>query len=93
MSVLSRFHRNRTSIPVDATFRLTQTGTDKLQEFAGDPKSRVLFALESRGTSGIEEISQASGLTKGQVERILPGLVRGGYVQYAGAANAMGGDE
>jgi DNA-binding MarR family transcriptional regulator len=82
MSILGRFTKRGRSIPPNATFRITQVGQDKLQEFSGDPKSRVLVALETRGTSDVEEIATASGLSKGQVERLVPSLIRGGYVQY-----------
>lgn len=86
MSVLDRFRRSKSrGIPQGATFRLTQNGQEKLQEFSGDPKSRVLVALETRGTSDIDEISQASGLSRGQVERLIPTLVRGRYIQYVSA--------
>lgn len=89
MSVLDRLRRGGgKSIPINASFRLTQEGREKLQEFGGDPKSRVLVALETRGTSDIEEISQASGLSRGQVERLVPTLVHGGYIQYISAAMA-----
>ncbi|GAF78553.1 unnamed protein product [marine sediment metagenome] len=90
MSVLDRFQRRGKIIPANASFRLTQQGTEKLQEFGGDPKSRVLVALETRGSSDVDEISQASGLSRGQVERLIPTLVRGGYVQYISAS--MGGE-
>lgn len=76
-------------IPANATFRLTQVGREKLQEFSGDPKSQILIALETRGTSDIAEISQASGLSRGQVERLIPIMIRGGSVQYAGGVSAM----
>ena len=82
MSILGRFTKRGRSIPPNATFRITQVGQDKLQEFSGDPKSRVLVALGTRGTSDVEEIATASGLSKGQVERLVPSLIRGGYVQY-----------
>ncbi len=75
------------NIPPNATFRLTQEGREKLQEFSGDSKSQILVALETRGTSDIEEISQASGLSRGQVERLVPTLVRGRYVQYVSASS------
>ena len=75
-------------IPPNATFRLTQEGREKLQEFSGDPKSRILVALETRGTSDIDEISQASGLSRGQVERLIPTMIRGGYIQYISSAMA-----
>ena len=75
------------SIPPNATFRLTQEGREKLQEFGGDPKSRVLVALETRGTCDVDEISQESGLSKGKVEGLLPGMRRAGYIQYVSAAS------
>ena len=76
------FGRKKSRIPPNATFRLTQEGREKLQEFTGDGKSQVLVTLETRGSSDVDEISQASGLSKGQVERLIPVLVRGGYIQY-----------
>ena len=72
----------RSTIPKNATFRLTQEGRDKVSEFNGDPKSQILVALEARGSSDIDEISKASGLSKGQVEHFVPILIRGGYIQY-----------
>jgi hypothetical protein len=72
-------------IPQNATFRLTQEGREKLQEFNGDPKSQILTTLETRGTSDIEEITGACGLSRGQVERFIPALIRGGYIQYISA--------
>lgn len=87
MSVLDRLRRGGGKIiPANASFRLTQEGREKLQEFGGDPKSRVLVALETRGTSDIDEIAQTSGLSRGQVERIVPTLIRGGYIQYISAS-------
>lgn len=77
------FGRGSKGLPRNATFRLTQEGREKLQEFSGDPKSQVLVALESRGTSDTDEISQSSGMPRGQVERIIMGLMSGGYVQCA----------
>jgi DNA-binding MarR family transcriptional regulator len=88
MSFFDRLKGGRSKgIPKNATFRLTQEGREKLQEFSGDPKSQILTALETRGTSDIDEISQASGLSKGQVERYVSPLIRGGYIQYVSAAS------
>jgi len=87
MSVLDRFRRSK-NIPSNATFRLTQEGREKLQDFKGDAKSRVLVALETEGTSTTGEIASASGLSKGQVERMIPRLVRGGYIQYISGSTA-----
>ncbi len=85
------FGRKGKGIPSNATFRLTQQGTEKLQEFNGDPKSQILMALETRGTSDVDELSQESGLSRGQVERFIPAMIRGGYIQYVSAMS--GGDE
>ena len=76
------FNRRNKGIPPNATFRLTQEGREKLQEFNGDPRSRVLVALETGGTSSIEEISNQSQMSRGQVERMIPGLSGNGYIQY-----------
>ena len=76
------FRKKVKAFPPNATFRITQEGREKLQEFGGDPKSRILVAFETRGTSDIDEISQASGLSRGQVEKLVPSMVRAGYIQY-----------
>ncbi len=75
-------------IPPNATFRLTQEGREKLQEFGGDPKSRILTAIETNGTSDVSEISQASGVSKGKVENLIPGMIKGGYLQYVGSTSS-----
>ena len=90
--LFDRMRKGSRGIPATATFRLTEQGRDKLQDFSGDPKSRVLIALETRGTSDVDEISQASGLSKSQVERMIPTMVRGGYIQYVSAAMGAGND-
>lgn len=84
------FGRHNKSIPRNATFTLTQQGREKLQEFSGDPKSQILTALETGGTSDIDEIANRSGLGRGKVERFIPALVRGGYIQYV---SAVGGND
>ncbi len=88
MGLRGFFSRRTKSIPPNATFRLTQEGREKVQEFGGDPKSLILTALETRGTSDIDEISQTSGIDRGKVERYIPVLVKGGYVQYISSASA-----
>ena len=77
-------------VPANATFSLTQEGRAKLQDFGGDPKSQILMALETRGTSDVAEISETSGLSRSQVERFLGPLVRGNYIQYVSAMSAEG---
>ena len=79
-------------IPRNATFKITQEGREKLQEFNGDPKSQILMALETGGTSDLDEISQRSGLSKGQIERFIKPLVAGRYIQYVSASMGAGED-
>jgi len=75
-------------IPPGTTFRITQQGKDKVQEqFSSDPEGRVLTSLETGGTSNTDEIARNSGLSRGRVERIIPKLVRGGYVRFAGSSD------
>lgn len=85
------FGRGKRKVPANASFRLTQEGREKLQDFSGDPKSQILVTLETQGTCDIDELSQHSGLSRGQVERIVPGLIRGGYIQYM--SSSMGAEE
>ncbi len=82
------FGRKNRGMPQNATFRLTEQGREKLQEFSGDPKSRILVALETGGSSDIDEISKASGLSKGQIERLVPAMIKGGYIQYITAGQS-----
>jgi len=83
------FFLRRRVVPRNATFRLTQQGTDKVQEFGGDPGSRILAALESNGTSNINEISLNSQLSRGKVESKIPSLVKGGYIQYVSSSSGV----
>ena len=85
---MSFLNRNKRNIPPNATFRLTQQGQEKVQEFNGDPKSLVLTALETGGTSDLDEIAHTSGLSRGQVEKYIPALTRGGYIQYVSASSS-----
>jgi len=85
------FGRKSRKIPSNATFRLTQEGREKLQQFAGDPKSQILLALETRGTSDMDEISQQSGMNRGQVERFILVLMCWGYIQYVSAESVAEG--
>lgn len=86
MSFLFNRHR-KGGIPRNATFRLTQEGREKLQEFSGDTKSRIMMAMETRGVSlDTEEIADASGVSRGQVEKTIPALIHGGYIQYVSSS-------
>ena len=90
MSFLFNRHKGR-GIPHNATFRLTQEGREKLQNFDGSGQMRILMSLETRGTSDIDEIAEASGQSRGQVERFIRPLVAGQYIQYVSAS--MGAEE
>ena len=78
-------------IPQNATFRNTQLGSEKLQEFKGDARSKLLMALETGGTQNVAEMAQRSGLSKGRVERLIPALIQGSYVQPV--SSDMGSEE
>jgi len=83
---MSFFDRGKRRVPPNATFKITQEGEEKLGEFNGDPKSQVLMALQVGGTANIDEIcnSPSVSLNRGQVERLIPVLAQGGYIQYIG---------
>jgi hypothetical protein len=90
MSIMEKLFGKNRAIPSTAMFRITEEGRDKLQEFNGDAESRVLVALETRGSSNIETIANVSRVQRGQVERIVPRLVGQGKIQYV---NSNAGEE
>lgn len=83
--------KGRAQIPSDAAVIITESGKDALQEYGGDIRGRVLLALETRGSSDVMKISEASGLTRGQIERVIPGLLRSGYVRFV--TSGVGADD
>ena len=84
MSFFNRMFRGkgRATIPADAALVITEQGKDALSEYGGDPKSRILLALETRGSCDLAKISASSGLTIGQVERAVPSLLHSGYARF-----------
>lgn len=66
----------------NSSFRITEGGRSKLQEdfSSGDPKTRILIALETTQGGSMEDISQASRMSRGQIERLLPIMVRQGLI-------------
>lgn len=88
MSIID--HLKKPSIPVYATFRISQAGEEKLKNYSGDVGSRILSTLDSGGSMNVMEISRAAALSRGQVERTLPSLVRGGYVTYISGVSTSG---
>ena len=91
MSVLDRFGLGKSILPKNAAFRLTQEGREKLQSYAGTPQARILAALETCGTSDRDEIANASGMSRGSVERNVMALLQKGYVQRVGGGGLGGG--
>jgi len=83
------FNRHKQDIPRNATFRITESGREKLSDFTGDPMSQVLVALETRGTLNMEEISNACQLSRGQIDRLLPGCLKAGYVSLSSATDIL----
>jgi hypothetical protein len=68
------------------TFRITEQGRDKLQDFTGDDKSNILVSLETNGSCTMDEIADKSRVARGRVERLIPVLVKNGFIQPTGAA-------
>lgn len=94
--VLDRFslRRNRVSLPKNATFRITQEGTEKISDGTMTPQMRVLVALQTTGSSAdVDELAGASGLSRGRVEKIMIALLQKGYVQRVGGARTSSEDE
>jgi len=85
------FNKKGAHIPPDAALIITEQGKDALQEYGGDERGRILLALETRGSCDVNKISSTSGLTVGQVERAVPGLLRSGYVRFV-TSGAVGDD-
>ena len=71
----------KNNIPKSATFTLTELGRSKAENFTGDERTRILMALEQNGASNTEEISRIAKIGKGKIERMIPTLVKGGYIQ------------
>jgi hypothetical protein len=64
------------------SFSITRKGSAKLQNLSGDTRTRILMALETRGSSqSLDDIAEASGVSRGQVEKLMQTLVAGGYVR------------
>lgn len=82
--MLDRFRR---PLPFDRydTFRITEQGREKVQDYRGRPADRILVALESEGGMDIKDLSSNSGISVGHLEHLLPALIRGGYIATTGA--------
>ena len=72
-------------------FSLTERGKERVSKFGygNNPRDRLLVALECADASAsMDDMAQLSHMSKGQVERLLPGLLRSGMVSdnagYAG---------
>ena len=76
------FNKKGAHIPRDTAVMITEHGKDALGDFGGDTKGRILLALETRGSSDVQKISETSGLSIGQIERAIPSLIRSGYVRF-----------
>lgn len=87
MGILDGLSGKKKALPASATFRITELGRDKLQDFSGNPKDQILMALETKGTSNLKEISAATRLSRGQVERLMPKLYNDGYVQFVNSSS------
>ena len=86
---MSLFDRNKKQISRYDTFSLTQSGRDKLQMYTGDYKSRLLVALETEGSSNIDDLAKSSGISRGQLEHMIPQLLRGRFIQTSSVSEGI----
>ena len=86
---MSLFDRNKKQISRYDTFSITQSGRDKLQMYTGDTRSQLLVALETEGSSNIDDLAKASGISRGQLEHIIPQLLRGRLIQTSSACEGI----
>ena len=86
---MSLFDRNKKQISRYDTFSLTEAGRDKLQMYTGDTRSRLLVALETQGSSNIDDLAKSSGISRGQLEHIIPQLLRGRFIQSSSAGEGL----
>lgn len=89
----SRDDRRETGINKNGWFSLTERGKERVSKFGyGDrPQDRLLVALECADASAtLDDMARFGHMSRGQVERLLPGLIRSGMVSdntgYAGGA-------
>lgn len=94
MGLLDRIGNRGISINKNGWFALTERGRERVNKFGyGDkPQDRILVALECADSSAtIDDIARLSHMSKGQVERLLPMLIRSGMVS-DNAGYAEGGE-
>ena len=90
----NRDDRREQTVNKNGYYRLTQSGETRVAEFGygNSPRDRLLVALECAGSSAtIDEISRFGHISKSQVERLLPALIRSGLV--ADGSGGLGGGE
>lgn len=79
--MVSIFGFQHNHIPREATFVLTQLGESKADNYTGDERTRLLLVLRTNGASNTDEISRLAKISKGKVEKMIPILIKGGYIQ------------
>lgn len=64
----------------NAAFMITEQGREKLQQFTADTNSQILVTLETNGSMSLKELSRATGVTVGDLERKVKILEGSGYI-------------
>lgn len=83
---LSFRRRGRVTIPPNATFRLTQEGSDKIRDGNQSPQMRALIAIQTIGSSAdVQEVASHAGMSRGAAEHAMIALAQKGYIQRVGA--------
>ena len=89
---MGMFDRNRPVIGRNTTFRLSEIGRERLSNLynSGNQSDRVLAAMECLGSAAnADEISRSAHMSRGQVELLLSGLLKGGMVNNASSGSSM----
>ena len=90
---LDRRDNRETTINKNGWFSLTERGKERVSKFGygNSPQDRLLVALECADSAAtLDDITRFSHMSRGQVERLLPRLIRSGMV--ADNAGYAGGD-
>lgn len=87
MGFFDRIFRGRGGghLPDNTAVMITERGRSELGEHGDRTDSRVLLALETRGSMDVDKIASTSGLSSREVERALSNLLRQGFARLVNA--------
>ena len=83
MNTMDNMSGGRSSVNKNGWFGLTERGKSRVDEFGygNSTQDRVLVGIECAGSAcTIDDIARNCHISRGQVERVLPRLVKAGMV-------------